>query len=185
MSYQDIRNTREGFVDSGAGDRIIRIESKIVAIVAFVLMLTYFEKGIIPALIAGVVVGFVFPWLVGLIEFFAWVATIVFSVIWAIIGYFLGGAVGGVAVGVIVAIIIFIVSFFLHKVFAGLGYSSVTKHALDALDETRDNTAQTRDSVNTFQNNVESNVNNIKYCPNCGTALDKDARFCTNCGKTQ
>lgn len=187
MSYQDIRNTREGFVDMGAGDKLIRIESKILAVLVFILMLAYFKMGIVSALIAGAVIGFVFPWLVGLVEFFAWVVTIVFSVVWAGIGYFIAGAIGGdsVAIGVIGAIIIFIASFFLHKIFAGLGYSSVEKHALDAWDNNSNNTAQTRDMVNDIGNSLEKDMSNIKYCPKCGTALEGDAKFCAKCGSSQ
>lgn len=61
------------------------------------------------------------PWLMGLIEVFAWIATVLFSLIWAVIGYFIGGAILGDSsiAGVIVAVVIFICSFFAHKVFAG------------------------------------------------------------------
>ncbi len=182
MSYQNIRDTREGFVNMGAGDRLIKIESKILAVVAFILMLAYFKMGIISALVVGLVVGFVFPWLVGLIEFFAWVATIAFSAVWAVVGYFLTGAIGGDSpvIGVIGAIIVFIVSFFLHKIFAGLGYSSVEKHALDAWDNTSNNTEQMKNSINEMQN-----INSVKYCSKCGTALDSEAGFCTKCGSAQ
>ena len=47
MSYQDIRDSREGFVNMGAGDKLIRIESKILAVITFILMLAYFKSGII------------------------------------------------------------------------------------------------------------------------------------------
>lgn len=187
MSYQDIRNTREGFVDMGAGDKLIRIESKILAIVVFIVLLAYLKMGVGQALIAGVVVGFVFPWLVGLVEFFAWVATIIFSVIWAGIGYFIAGALGGDSpvIGAIGAIIIFVASFFLHKIFAGLGYSSVEKHALDAWDNTSDNTAQTRDIARNIGDTLEKDMGNVKYCQKCGTAMDANAKFCAKCGSSQ
>ncbi|RKI41199.1 zinc-ribbon domain-containing protein [bacterium D16-51] len=178
MSYQTIRDTREGFVNMGAGDKLIKVESKLLAIVTLLVMWLALDTGFITALITGAVIAFLFPWLVGLIEFFAWVVAIVFSLIWAVGGYFLAGALGGdsPAIGVIGAIIVFIISFFLHKIFAGLGYSSVEKHSMDAWDNTAANTAQTNQTLN------EMNTSNVKYCSKCGIKVAADAKFCTECG---
>lgn len=181
MSYEDIRDTREGFVRMDVGDKLIGIESKFLAIVTLIVMWVALDTDFITALIAGVVVGFLFPWLVGLIGFFAWVVTIVFSLMWAVIGYFIAGALGGDSpiIGVIGAVIVFILSFFLHKVFAGLGYSSVEKHSMDAWDNTAANTAQINRSLNAMD------TSNVKYCVKCGTKLAADAGFCTKCGSQQ
>lgn len=167
MSYQDIRDSREGFVNMGAGDKLIRIESKILAIITFILMLAYFKSGIISALIVAALIGGVFPWLVGLVKAFAWCAAVVFSLIWAVVGFFIGYLLAGIMgidtpiIGVLVAIIVFIVSFFLHKVFAGLGYSSVTKLELDAMQSTNANTAQTNADMSKIASKLEnSNINN-------------------------
>lgn len=140
MSYQDIRDAREGFVDLDIGDKIVRIESFIVGVACFIGALAL-GMGFVVAIIAGGVVAFVLPWLIGLVEIFAWIATILFSLIWALIGYFIGGAILGDSpiAGGIIAVAIFIASFFAHKVFAGLGYSSLTKHVIDSIDQIRDN----------------------------------------------
>ena len=181
MSYQDIRNTREGFVDSGIGDKIIKIESIILGIVVFILALTQMKTGFVTALVAGIVVAFVFPWLTGLIEIFAWFVTILFSLVWAFLAYFIGGAILGDSpvAGALVAIVVFIVSFFVHKVFAGLGYSSIQKHMLDSGDAIVENTA-----------NINQTVNNISpagntFCHFCGAPLKDGANFCGKCGKAQ
>ena len=175
MSYQDIRNAREGFVRSDIGDKLIRIEAFIVGLACFIGLLAL-EMGFVIALITGVIVAFVLPWLVGLIEIFAWIATVVFSLVWAVIGYFIGGALLGDSpvAGVLVAVILFLCSFFAHKVFAGLGYSSTEKHVMDSLDQTVENTA-----------NLQQQQNAVKYCPFCGVRLDAGAGFCKSCGARQ
>ena len=79
------------------------------------------------------------------------------------IGYLLAGIMGidTPIIGVLVAVIVFIVSFFLHKVFAGLGYSSVTKLELDAMQSTNANTAQTNADMSKIASKLEnSNINN-------------------------
>lgn len=184
MGFNSIRNAREGFVDMSAGDKLIRIESIILGIAVFIGMLCL-HTGFFPALIVGALIMFLFPWLVGLIEVFAWIATIVFSLIWAVIGYFIGGALLGDSVigGIIVAIIIFTGSFFLHKIFAGLGYHSVEKHVIDSIDSTRDNTAQ---MANAMTNNYsQSQGSTSKFCSNCGAKLDTNAHYCNSCGSKQ
>lgn len=142
MSYRNIRDAREGFVDMDMGDKIIHIESIIMGIGAFIIGIAFMDLGLVVSLVVGGLVAFVFPWLVGLFTIFAWIATIVFSLIWAIVGYFIGGALLGdsVIAGIIVAIIVFISSFFAHKVFAGLGFSSITSHVMNSVDEIASNT---------------------------------------------
>lgn len=181
MSYRNIRNAREGFVDSGIGDGIIKTESIILGIAIFIFALVQMQASIISALIAGGVVAFIFPWLTGLIEIFAWIVTIVFSLIWAVLAYFIGGAIMGDSpiAGILAAILVFIVSFFVHKVFAGLGYSSVTKHILDTGDEIQNNTS----NINQTLNNVVSSQG--AFCHFCGASLKPGANFCSKCGKAQ
>lgn len=36
---------------------------------------------------------------------------------------------------------------------------------------------------NNINNNVQPHVQEFSFCGNCGTKLDKDAKFCPNCGK--
>lgn len=177
MSYQNIRDSREGFVRSDIGDKLVRIEAFIMGVVCFIGLLTL-HKGIGISIVAGVVIAFVLPWLMGLVQIFAWIATILFSLIWAVLGYFIGGAILGDSpvAGGIIAVLIFICSFFVHKVFAGLGYSSVEKHVMDSIDETRDNT---------------SNIANMgqpaatRYCSSCGARLEAGVNFCNKCGARQ
>ena len=142
MSYRDIRDAREGFVDMDMGDKIIHIESIIMGIAGFIVGIAFLDLGLVVSLIVGGMVAFVFPWLVGLFTIFAWIATIFFSLVWAVVGYFIGGALLGnsVIAGVLVAIIVFISSFFAHKVFAGLGFSSLTSHVINSVDEIASNT---------------------------------------------
>lgn len=175
MSYQNIRDTREGFVRSGIGDRLVRIEAVIVGIIGFCLCMFGFKTGFVTSLIVGVMIVIVLPWLMGLIEVFAWVVITVFSLVWAFAGYFIGGAILGDSpvAGAIVAILIFICSFFVHKVFAGLGYSSVEKHVIDSVDETRDNTAHLNPS------------SGVRFCSSCGTRLGAGVHFCNKCGSKQ
>lgn len=191
MSYEDIRNTREGFVDMGAGDLLVKIESKIVGVVAFIGLLCM-QKGFFASLILGIIIGGAFPWLVGLVPGFAWIAITVFSLIWSVIGYFVGGAILGnsAIAGALVAIIIFVISFFLHKIFAGLGFSSVERIKLDAIKNIEKNT-ETLNTVNynnvtysqtTSDESVSQDVQQVAYCYKCGARLRNGMRFCTKCG---
>lgn len=183
MSYNDIRNAREGFVDSAIGDSLIKTESIIIGIVAFIALLIK-GSGFITALVVGVGCVFVVPIIIGLIPSVARFFGIAFSIIWAVIGYFLGGAILGDSwiAGGIIALIVFFISSFKHKVFAGLGYSSVTKHMLDSVDGIRDNTAH---MSNGFNENNEQNVAGNSYCSSCGAPLKAGANFCTKCGGRQ
>lgn len=180
MSFRNITDTREGFVNMRAGDKLIRIESIIMGIILFFAAIATFDMGFVKALILGIVVAVVFPWLTGLIESFAWIVTIVFSIIWAVVGYLVGGAILGDSAfaGAVIAIIVFIVSFFLHKIFAGLGYSSVEKHVINSMDTTANNTTYTATKIN----NLVSNVSQKTYCSNCGTELKSGVKFCNKCG---
>lgn len=179
MGFNNIRDAREGFVDMSAGDKLIGVESKILGIVTFIGMLCL-HTGFFPALIVGILVMFVFPWLVGLVEIIAWIAAIVFSLVWAIIGYFIGGALLGDSVlgGIVVAIIIFTASFFLHKIFGGLGYHSVEKHVIDSVDATRNNTAQTANSMV----NIEAQMSSGMFCTKCGARMTANQVYCSSCG---
>ena len=189
MSYRNVRDAREGFVNMGAGDGLIRTESIILGIAIFIVGMTNYGWDFMVALVVGLVVAFVFPWLTGLISIFAWFVTIVFSLIWAVIGYFIGGAILGDSpiAGVIVALIVFIISFHLHKVYAGLGYSSVDRHVIDSLDETADNTSYTAHTTKNISSQVNKmqRGNNVCYCSSCGTPLKVGTKFCMKCGSQQ
>lgn len=147
MDYRDIQNTREGFYSSDAGEKFIRKESIIVGIIAVLLSWLLFKWNIFASLGVGIAVGVVFPWLVGLFKWFAWVVTIIFSVIWGAFGYGIGYLifnfifhVESIIPAIIVAGIVFAISFVNHRIFAGLGYESVEKHVISSIDEIRDNT---------------------------------------------
>ena len=111
MSYNDIRNAREGFVDMGIGDSLIKLESRILGIALFIVMLVY-DYGFVNALIAGIACMVVFPILIGLIPFLGWLFGIVFSVGWAVIGYLIGAIITEdiVIVGILVGVVAFIIS---------------------------------------------------------------------------
>lgn len=80
MSYQDIRNAREGFVRSDIGDKLVRIEAFIVGVLCFSGLIAL-GKSFGVAVFTGIVVSAILPWLMGLIPAFAWIAAIVFSLV--------------------------------------------------------------------------------------------------------
>lgn len=178
MSYQDIRNTREGLVRSDIGDKLIKIESQIVGIVAFITLLCI-HKGFKISLVCWAGISFILPWLVGLIPYFAWIMTIAFSIIWSIIGYFVGGALFGdsIIIGSLVAITIFLISVFAHRVFAGLGFASTEKIKLDSLRGIRENI------IHMNKEQQLKNEEKQKFCPECGEKIEEGTKFCGNCGK--
>ena len=71
MSFQDIRDAREGFVRENIGDRLIKIESFVVGVIAFFVLAGYTEIGFLKSLIIGSVIAKVLPWLIGLLQKFA------------------------------------------------------------------------------------------------------------------
>ena len=203
MNYQHIRNAREGFVDMRSGDKLIRLESRLIGIAFFFYMLIGADAGFATSLIAGLLLVLIVPWIVGLIPVIAMVFAVVFSVAWAVLVYFIVGALANVPVGVICALIVLIMSFYLHKIFAGIGFSSITKILIDSVQQISENTAGTEKTHNIRDNikinqiiNVEKDgriMNNIfskshnqisvkAYCHNCGTKLNGTEKFCGNCG---
>lgn len=186
MDYHDIRRTREGFVDMDAGDNLMRLEARIIGVVAFFALWLAMGIGFFSALVIGIACCVIVPWLVGLIESVAIVFSFIFSFVWAFLGYFIGGAILGDSplAGAIVAIIIFMISMFQHKVFAGIGYSSVQKHVIDSVDDIRQNTANTANVMNT-PTIQQTPANTIVYCRNCGNALQAGDQFCNKCGSRQ
>lgn len=183
MSYRHIRNLREGIVDMGAGDGIMKIESVLIGIVIFFYMLIGADAGFITSLIVGLLLIIVTPVIVGLIPVVAWIFAVIFSLIWAILAYFIAGALLGVGAGVICALIALIISFYLHKIFGGLGYSSLTKIHMDSVQQTSANTAQTNQILSEAVSNLSEQISSkAEYCPFCGTKLSGTEKFCGNCG---
>ncbi|MCH5251291.1 MAG: hypothetical protein J1E98_15245 [Lachnospiraceae bacterium] len=183
MSYQRIRNTREGFVDMSAGDGLIKMESWLIGVVVFFYMLIGADAGFISSLIAGLLLVILVPWIVGLLPAVAMIFAICFSVAWAILVYFIAGALLGVPAGVICALIVLIISFYLHKIFGGLGYSSLTKIHMDSVRQTSANTAKTNQILSEAVSNASEQVSNkAEYCPFCGTKLNGTEKFCGSCG---
>lgn len=212
MSYQDIRNTREGFVNADAGDKIVKFESRILGIVSFFALLIKGESFVF-SLIVGILIFGVFPYLIGLVSVFGWIAAILFSGIWAFVGYFVIGALtnNNIGAGVVAAIIVFIISFFLHKIFSGLNFVSVEKRKIDVLDSINNGvnpsplqkpnplqkvkamvdefkegynaTKAVGDDATQSQNMNQSPA--VKYCAKCGVKLEINDSFCKGCGAPQ
>lgn len=187
MSFQNIRDTREGFVDMSTGDNLMKLEARSIGIAAFFALWLAAGVGFFPALVIGSVSCLVVPWLVGMIPAVAIVFSVVFSFAWAFIGYFIGGALLGdsVVAGILVAAIIFIISLFKHKVFAGIGYSSVEKHVIDSVDDIRQNTANTVNVINASSAVQPTQAKAVMYCTNCGEVLNVGDKFCNKCGSRQ
>ena len=59
--YHNIRNIREGFVQSDTGDGLVRAESVIIGIVLFFLCLLYFKIGPAASAVLGIGIGGAFP----------------------------------------------------------------------------------------------------------------------------
>ena len=183
MSYQDIRDAREGFVRSDIGDGMIKVESVIIGIITFFLLINN-DMGFFKSLMIAILVIAVTPVLVGLIKPLAIVAAILFSIIWGYVGYVIGclATNDNIFVGVIGFIILCSFSLLCHRVFSGLGFQSVEKHVIDSIDQTRDNTAEIRNNQS-GQNEVHSSSDKkANFCSNCGIKIEFKTKFCPECG---
>lgn len=189
--YRNIRNTREGFVPSNIGDGLINIESKLLGIVLFFLGIFWFKMGFIASIVLGIIIAWIFPWLVGLVTFFAWLVMIIFSIIWAILGYFIGGALLGNSpvAGAIIAIMALVSSVFAHRVFAGIGYVSEKKYVMDRIDSSANSLEKINGRLASYQNLSNSNATEYPddsdishYCVKCGNRINPGDKFCGKCG---
>ena len=94
MYFDFLRDTREGFVDMRIGDKLILVESIIIGVISFIVMLIN-DYEFVVSLVVGLGCIVVVPTLVGLVPVIAWIVGIVFSLIWAVISYFIGDAILG------------------------------------------------------------------------------------------
>lgn len=177
MSYQDIRDSKEGFVRGDIGDGFVRLECFFLGLGAFLGLWKGGVMNFIPSLAIGVIITNALPWLIGLIDIFAWIAAVVFSIVWAAVGGVLGYLIfeGSIIAAIMGAIFMFICSFFGHKVFAGIGYVSEKKTMIDSVTSMSSNLESINNAVS----------NNMKYCSNCGQPVKIGANFCESCGQKQ
>lgn len=147
--YQHIRDYNDGFVDSGIGDRLVCTESRILGIILFFVLLFAGESFVSSAILA-VICYFVIPWILSRVKFLGWLFGLAFSLLWGFLSWFIfcfiadlfpGGLDESTYFAIIIAsVVIAAVSMFKHKVFSSIGFRSVRRHAIDAIDQIRHNT---------------------------------------------
>lgn len=147
--YQHIRDYNDGFVDSSIGDTLVYIESRIVGVIFFFVLL-FAGESFVSALILAILCIFVIPWLISRIKILGWLFGLIFSLLWGVLSWFVLCFITDVFTGgldvstestiVLASIIITAVSMFKHKVFSGIGFRSVKRHIIDAIDRIRYNT---------------------------------------------
>lgn len=183
MSYDDIRDAREGYVRGDFGDALIKIESVLIGIAVGFAFLYGVKLTPVQCIIIAILVMVVVPWLVGTITILAWIVAILFSLVWAAIGFVAGYFIfnHSYLIGIVTALVIFVLSFFCHKVFAGIGLQSARKFRDEALDDIRNNTNDIRNNTN---QQPEAEVQ-IRFCSSCGAELKEGDSFCNKCGTKQ
>ncbi len=161
--FEDLRDIRNGKIRADFGDKVVKYESWLCAVVVFGLLFTNgVNVGI--SIICGLAIGIVIPILMATIKIFAKIAAIIFSLIWAYFAAAIAALISsfandGAPIAIIVvigAIIGFAISFFAHRVFAQIGFVPEDEpQIIEVL---------------------------VTTCTNCGAEVEPDASFCSKCG---
>lgn len=152
------------------GGKLISIEAVILGFVVFFVLFLVKNTSPYIALIVALIVGFVFPILVGIFKTLAWLAAILFSFVWAFLAFAIGREIAdnSVLIGLLAGIIFFSISFFVHKNYAGLSFHRINR--------------KTRNIKNDIVNdNTISEV--VSFCPKCGRRIRSLNGSCDVCNK--
>lgn len=166
---ENLENTRNNFTKMRGG-KLILIESVILAFVVFFVMLIGKNASLLYSLGVAFAVGFVFPILVGIFKFVAWIAAVLFSLLWSILGFTFVGAIAGqsVLIGLVAAVIIFLISFTIHKNYSGLYFRDVSNKTYNTDNMVVNNSFVSED---------------VMFCPNCGRRIKNVDGICDACDR--
>jgi len=164
-----VENLRKSFVKMRGG-KLISIESFILGVVVFLILMIENNASPVFSLIVALVVGFVFPILVGIFKSLAWIAAILFSMVWAILGFVIGSAItdGFILIGLLGAVIFFTISFAIHKNYSGLSFQNII--------------SKTNKTENIVVNNSPVKEQ-VMFCPKCGRRIRTADGKCDTCDK--
>jgi hypothetical protein len=123
--------------------------------------------------IAAVIVGFVFPILVGTFESLAWLAALLFSFLWAVVVYCLVWELAGksAAPALLAGLVFFVVSFTFHKHYSGLSFQELFRQTKKSNIESTGRAAANMSAQTA-----------VMFCPKCGRRVQSDGR-CDFCDK--
>lgn len=163
-----IEITRESFLKMRGG-KLISIEAYILAFIVLIILTMMKNASPIISLIIAVIIGFVFPILVGTFKSLAWLVAILFSLVWALLTFTIVSAIANdtVFIELISGVISFIISFFVHKHYSGLSFQRIRK---------RNNNKQLISSK-------EPTYEVVNFCPKCGRRIRTIDGRCNSCDK--
>lgn len=158
---------RENFLRLRGG-KLISVESYVLGFIVLFVMNLVKNYSIPVSCMVALIVGFVFPILIGVFKSLAWIAAVAFSLIWGVLAYGIAGAIAhnSLIIGLLAGLIVFVVSFVIHK-----NYSGLTLHGVS-----RNNNSQ-EVQITTEETTYES----VAFCPKCGRrihSIDGRCDFC-------
>lgn len=151
------------------GGKLISIEAYILAILVFCILVLLKNESPIMSIMFAMVVGFVFPILVGIFKSLAWLAAILFSFIWASLGFVLVGAVVNKSffIRLLLSIILFCITFWVHKNYSGLTFQGISKKSKNQ-------------QVVSLE---EPLYENVSFCSKCGRRIRTFDGKCDSCDR--
>ena len=161
---------RENFLRLRGG-KLISIESYVLGFVVLFVVNIVKNYSMPVSCIVALIVGFVFPILIGLFKSLAWIAAVAFSLIWGVLAYGIVGAIAhnSVILGLLGGIIVFAISFVIHKNYSGLVFQGVSRN---------DNNQQ-QAQITTDETTYEA----VAFCPKCGRRIHSIDGRCDFCGR--
>lgn len=121
-------------------------------------------------LFAALIVGFLFPILVGMFQSLAWLAAVFFSLIWAFVAFVFAAAMteSSIVVGLLAGVIFFALSFIAHKNYSGIRFQGISKK---------------RGGQQVQAISSEPAQEAVSFCPKCGRRIRSEDGRCDTCDK--
>ncbi len=164
-----LNSIRENFLRLRGG-KLISIESYVLGFIVLFVMSFVKNYSMPVSCVVALIVGFVFPILIGVFKSLAWIAAVAFSLIWALLANGIAGAIShdSVIIELLAGLIFFAISFVIHKNFSGLTFQGVR----------RNNNSQ-EVQITTEETTYET----VAFCPKCGRRIHSVDGRCDFCDR--
>lgn len=183
-------NIRDNALGQTGVGRLIRIESDVLGIVLFIVLVVN-NVNIWLSIGIGVAVVFLFPIFIKIFNFVGWVAAFIFSIFWAILCIFILDLIPGVPsiIYFVTFVIVFIISMTVHKVYSGLRAPKIKGTGVHLSGIFHKSSGGDSDEFNVLPHSKSQTVNNeyqfsqVVFCKECGRRISSEDGKCPYCNK--